>query len=120
MTDNEEEETTTEFEENRHKYCSIKAETIGIQGNMLRKITGPHNDTNIRYSNNALIIRTKSEEAKDYVISTLKKEKIKYTILNNDRDLFEKITIKGLPPSITTDEIKEELRTQDYPIENVR
>ena len=99
MSESEEVETIAETEESRPKYCSIKAETMGIQGNMLRKITGPHNgNTNIRYSNNALIIRTKSEEAKDYVISTLKKEKIKYTILNNDRDLLEKITIKGLPP----------------------
>ena len=88
---------------------------------MLRKITGPHNaNTNIRYSNNALIIRTKTEEAKDYVISSLQKEKITYTALNNDRDLLEKITIKGLPPSFTAEEIREELLTLEYPIQNVR
>ena len=84
-------------------------------------LTGTHNEhVKIRYANNCLIIRTTGDEAKNHVINQLRNNQIQFETINTDRDQSEKITIKGLPPSITVDEIKNELNAREFPVTHVR
>ena len=65
-------------------------------------------------------MKTKGEEARNHVITQLTRSQINFEQIDTDKDNFEKITIKGLPPSISVDEIKTELASRDYPIAHVR
>ena len=103
------------------KTYTIKANIQNVNGNLLKAITGPYNDqVSIRYANNYLIVKTKGEEAKNHVATQLTRSQINFEPIETDKDNFEKITIKGLPPSITVEEIKTELASREYPISHVR
>ena len=121
LLENETEEIEPEVVTPRINICTFRADFAKAKASLLTTLTGPHPENiTIRYTNNSLLIKTKTEEAKNHVVSTLTKEKIKHEILVNDRDLQEKITIKGLPPTITEKEIMDELKSKDYPVINVR
>ena len=55
---------------------TIKAQPQKITGNLLKVLTGQYtNEIQIRYANNALLIKIKSEQAKNHVTQQLGKEK---------------------------------------------
>ena len=100
---------------------TIKANVQKVNGNLLKALTGPHKEhISIRYGNNYLIVKTKGEEAKNHVAKQLNKSQITIEPIETDKDNHEKLTIKGLPPSITEDEIKAELASREFPITHVR
>ena len=100
---------------------TYKANVQNISGNLLMTLTGTHKEqVKIRYANNCLIIRTTGDEAKNHVINQLRSNQIQFETIITDRDLSEKVTIKGLPPSISVEEIKNELIAREFPVTNVR
>ena len=115
-TDIPEKDTDTEP---RIKY-TIRADFTNIKAETLKHITGPHKTIKIRYTNNAMIINTESKETHDYVTNKLHTLNIKFATINTSNNQIEKITLKGLPPHFTEEEIKTELTEQHYPILHVR
>ena len=87
----------------------------------LKTLTGKHTQhINMKYTNNTLKIQSDNIEAYEYVLNKLNQGNIKYHTYATEKSNIQKRTLKGLPYTITENEVKTELENLNLPIVHVR